>query len=135
MQWLREWRRARGGERGRGERRGGGGGGAVAMSAAALDDLLARAGAMDAAALPVAAAAPTPRRNHADAAAAAAAEPLRFVLNGKVVTVNTPSPGMTLARYLRDELGLTGTKLSCHEVRVASGARVNERRERMRRAC
>ena len=131
MQWLREWRRARGGERGRGERRGGGGGGAVAMSAAALDDLLARAGAMDAAALPVAAAAPTPRREHA----AADAEPLRFVLNGKVVTVDKPSPGMTLARYLRDELGLTGTKLSCHEVRVASGARVNERRERMRRAC
>ena len=101
------------------------------MSAAALEDLLARAGAMDAAALPVAAAAPTPRREHADADAG----PLRFVLNGKVVTVDKPSPGMTLARYLRDELGLTGTKLSCHEVRVASGARVNERRERMRRAC
>lgn len=40
---------------------------------------------------------------------------LRFILNGQPVQVDDLDPSTTLARLLRDQLGLIGTKIGCEE--------------------
>ncbi|KAG5679788.1 hypothetical protein PVAND_009326 [Polypedilum vanderplanki] len=40
---------------------------------------------------------------------------LVFFVNGKKITENEPDPEITLLRYLREKLKLTGTKLGCSE--------------------
>lgn len=40
---------------------------------------------------------------------------LRLYVNGKCCVVQNPDPTMTLLRYLRDSVGLKGTKLGCGE--------------------
>ena len=42
-------------------------------------------------------------------------EPVRFILDGKVITDNDVAPTTTLLQYLRDTLGRTGTKEGCAE--------------------
>ncbi|XP_055613911.1 xanthine dehydrogenase [Uranotaenia lowii] len=42
-------------------------------------------------------------------------QPLVFFVNGKKVTESSPDPDCTLLVYLRDKLGLVGTKLGCAE--------------------
>ncbi|CAH3019045.1 unnamed protein product, partial [Porites evermanni] len=38
-----------------------------------------------------------------------------FFVNGRKVTERHPKPEMTLLEYVRNHLGLTGTKLGCSE--------------------
>jgi xanthine dehydrogenase small subunit len=52
-----------------------------------------------------------PPERAGDTAAAA----VRFVLDGRVVTVEAPSPTTTVLEYLREELGRVGTKEGCAE--------------------
>src|SRR5277367_4507155 len=44
-----------------------------------------------------------------------AGQQVRFVLDGKVVTVDNAAPTTTLLQYLRDTLGQCGTKEGCAE--------------------
>src|SRR5271155_5178363 len=45
----------------------------------------------------------------------AASETLRFVLNGRVESIDGPPGTQTVLEYLRDVVGLTGTKEGCAE--------------------
>src|SRR5882757_457291 len=40
---------------------------------------------------------------------------LRFVLNGRIVSIDAPPATMTVLEYLREVAGLTGTKEGCAE--------------------
>lgn len=40
---------------------------------------------------------------------------LHFTLNGKPTSVQNPNPHCSLADYIRKEVGLTGTKISCNQ--------------------
>lgn len=46
---------------------------------------------------------------------APASSELQFTLNGKPVSIQNPDPRRTLAEYIRNEAGLTGTKISCNQ--------------------
>ena len=41
-------------------------------------------------------------------------ERINFTLNGKFVSVDIADPGMRLVDLLRNQLGLTGTKIGCY---------------------
>ena len=40
---------------------------------------------------------------------------IRFILNGSVISITNPDPGLTLLQYLREQLFLSGTKEGCAE--------------------
>src|SRR5258708_1064081 len=59
---------------------------------------------------------------------------LVFYLNGKRIRINNPDPNMLLIEFLRsEEIGLTGTKLSCGEGGCGSCTVVLSRLDRQTR--
>ncbi|PIO61327.1 2Fe-2S iron-sulfur cluster binding domain protein, partial [Teladorsagia circumcincta] len=55
------------------------------------------------------------RKYHSRPSLAMELSVLRFNVNGKDISAENIDPEITLASYLRNQLGLTGTKLACEE--------------------